>query len=227
MSSNGVANGSSSTAPIPEWLCLGVEQAGKSCLIKCIKQMILQQQSSTSSSSASGNEDLAFAYSPTNGIERDRLQLDEHHGMIMKEVGGSMKTTWSSYFRDCAGVLFVIDVANSATFSTAIIELASLLLQPQLKSSDFIIALHKQDAPGAFTRTELQASMRLDDILIEAANTSTHTSSGTSKTSNTTGTSSDSNSRDQHRNIAVVETSATKGTGVREIIERLIAQADR
>jgi signal recognition particle receptor subunit beta len=177
--------------PPPEWLLLGVERSGKTCLSRCLR-------------AAAGEErGVSLATEPTNGVERDEIVRpnvgNDSAGtasVMLTEIGGSMRASWSSYFKNIAGILFVLDVADPSSLSQALFELASLLANPSLGNSAFALLLHKQDLPGALSRAQLQQSLRLDDLI-----------------------------RNSKRKVTIVETSAAKEIGIEQTLQILRGDA--
>jgi len=145
---------SGSPTALPELLLLGCEGSGKSCLTRQCKWQ-------------EGDEDVSLAAAPTNGIERDEITHKQCR-FVIKEIGGSMKPTWGSYFSTCSAVMFVFDVSNPFQFADATFELAQLLQNASLRTKPLVLVLNKTDAPGALSRAELEHSLQLEALLHSA-----------------------------------------------------------
>jgi len=92
MSRGGAA---AAAASCPEVLLVGCEGCGKSCLVR---QLVHFDEF--------GGEEVSLAAAPTNGIERDEvLHAASGTRLWLKEVGGSLKSTWAGYARSAAAIV--------------------------------------------------------------------------------------------------------------------------
>ena len=120
----------------PEFLLLGCEGVGKSCLVRQLQRVCSEHRG------LHLEADVNLAAAPTNGVERDELVYGAHR-CVVKEIGGAMKTTWSSYWAKCSAILFIIDVANAFQLAESIFEFAALMYNQALALTPIVLILNK------------------------------------------------------------------------------------
>ena len=51
---------------------------------------------------------------PPVGVDINTFPIDKNRNMVVcKEVGGAMMPLWPMYLKDCAGIVYVVDVSDS------------------------------------------------------------------------------------------------------------------
>ncbi|KAL4713561.1 hypothetical protein ACJJTC_006149 [Scirpophaga incertulas] len=125
-------------------LCLGPKGSGKTTLLKKLQ----------------GAEGIDNTYSPvptvgTNIYDVPCLTKQGRKTTVcIREVGGEMAPLWGSYLDGIEKVIFVVDTSNLCQISEAAVLLYTLLAEPRLKNSKFILVLSKMDAAYRQMRNE-------------------------------------------------------------------------
>ena len=113
-------------------LLLGLDNAGKTTLLQCLKTGQVLQYDQTKSYHV---EDLV--------IEKIRFQAFDLGGHELA------RQSWSDYYVDASAVVFIVDSADIARFNEAREQLESLLNDPALRGVPFLILGNKIDLPTA------------------------------------------------------------------------------
>ncbi|MBN3314290.1 ARL16 protein, partial [Atractosteus spatula] len=85
--------------------------------------------------------------------------------LTVRELGGCMGPIWSSYYRDCSSVIFMIDAANTCQVSASCVQLLSVLSAEPLQNAAVLILFNKLDLPCPMSLVEMKSLFRLDDII--------------------------------------------------------------
>ncbi|CAH2291769.1 ADP-ribosylation factor 16 [Pelobates cultripes] len=133
---------------------------------------------------------------PTVGTNLTDLTIHRTR-VTVREVGGSMGPIWSSYYKDCKSVLFVVDAANPFQVSASCIQLLSVLSSPLLVTASVLIIFNKMDLASSMSLVEMKSLFRMDDIISCAK-----------------------------QPITILEISALDGTGLQEILQWLHSSSD-
>jgi small GTP-binding protein len=82
------------------------------------------------------------------------------------DLGGQiqLRPYWRLYFKETAGIVFVIDSADRARIATCGEELAQLLREEELERVPLIILANKQDLPDAMRPDEISQQLALSQI---------------------------------------------------------------
>lgn len=201
-------------SPVSEWLCLGVDGSGKTCLVRSI----IAFAAATSAGGRSDAAEVDLATQPTNGVEREIIQITNGPRIAIKEIGGSLRSTWAGYYGPAvSGAIFVIDASEPAHLAAAVYELAAIITHAQMAHCNFIVVLHKSDGSGALTRADLHSSIRLDELLAEADATRLKDKQPTNNSSNANA----APIAPAKYPIGVVETSSVRGTGIADLLDKL------
>jgi signal recognition particle receptor subunit beta len=141
-----------------------------------------------------------------------------------------MKSTWSSYLRNCGLIVYVIDSSAAAMLASAVTDLTSLLTSPTLRESGvpILIALNKSDTEGRLSRHAIQTITRLDDLIAFAneipSTTFTHERNSNPATASASAAlpANGANGKGKPRAISVCETSAKDGVGIMELLDAIV-----
>ena len=106
----------------------------------------------------------------------------------VREIGGVMVQLWPQYYNDAAMMVYVLDVSQTTAVSGAAVELYHTLGAPAMADTPALILLNKTDLPSGLSRDQADALLRLPEL--QAA----------------------------RPNVTVLETSATTGSGVDEML---------
>ncbi|XP_068192561.1 ADP-ribosylation factor-like protein 16 [Antennarius striatus] len=140
-------------------LVLGATSVGKTLLLKRLQRISLH-----------GFDELGEPPStlPTVGTNLTDLTLKRKKKVTLRELGGCMGPIWSSYFRDCSSVIFMVDSVNIAQISSSCIQLLSVLSAEPLFSVSVLILFNKRDMPCTMSLIEIKSLFRMDDIIASA-----------------------------------------------------------
>jgi GTPase SAR1 family protein len=111
-------------------LFLGSEGAGKSFLIRQLKQKI--EKLSKNQNISTNDSDLFKSdyVKPTVGVDLVTVDSLKSYGyeLQLREVGSTMLAKWTSYYSECDAVLVVVDISDTGSFAlsyTLILEILS------------------------------------------------------------------------------------------------------
>lgn len=79
----------------------------------------------------------------------------------MWDVNGRHSPLWRHYFKDCAGVIFVVDSSDRYQIDELKYEMQTLDQEGELNDAVFLIFANKQDLPGCMTVIELYETLGL------------------------------------------------------------------
>lgn len=108
----------------------------------------------------------------TVGVDITTMNLRKHKSKIfleLKELGGQMAPIWSTYFKDCNGLMFVVDTSNPFHLSEAAVELGRCFKNADLKKEcRILIVFTKSDVPSdKFNGAHLMNAMLLDNLIAD------------------------------------------------------------
>jgi GTP-binding protein SAR1 len=125
-------------------MLLGLDDAGKTTLLQCLKTGNFIQFEQTKSYHI---EDLTI-----EGIDFHAWDLGGH------EVA---RAAWSEYFINANAIVFMVDAANQGRFAEAKAQLDALLTDEALKGVPFLILGNKIDKDGCTLAKVLAARLRI------------------------------------------------------------------
>ncbi|XP_031632394.1 ADP-ribosylation factor-like protein 16 [Contarinia nasturtii] len=190
---------------LPTILCLGPRQSGKTHLLSSLQlsgritnvshsvQTIgtniftiklldgAQKQSSTSVATASH-----CGKQKTTANASFRRSMKNPSVTIM-EIGGMMAPMWTNYLNNVSKILYVIDTSNLCQISAAGVLLYSLLADPRLQHTKFLLILTKMDLAYRQMRNEMLLMIHFEKLKkqirqsIQIVETSSITCSGHQK----------------------------------------------
>ncbi len=144
-----------------EVLVLGAEGSGKSLLIRRIGD-----QSKDSFHLETASESTI----PTTGVEIVNVEFGQT-SVNIREIGSAMSSRWDSYLEDCVGVIFIIDVLDFGSLSSAQVMLHELMTNNlTLKKRGILIVFNKLDAAEPTALRKWQNILRFENMLIEWPN---------------------------------------------------------
>ncbi|KAF9216249.1 hypothetical protein BGZ59_010472 [Podila verticillata] len=79
----------------------------------------------------------------------------------MCDVNGRQRPLWRHYFKDCAGIIFVVDSSDRDRIDELKYEMQILDQEDELNDAVFLIIANKQDLPGCMTVIELYEALGL------------------------------------------------------------------
>ncbi|KAH8305342.1 hypothetical protein KR044_006851 [Drosophila immigrans] len=82
------------------------------------------------------------------------------------DIGGqrSVRSMWRYYYSNAAGIIFVVDAADTQRFPEAMCELHSVLHVRELRNSVLMVFANKQDLPQAIAPDDLALRLRLHEL---------------------------------------------------------------
>lgn len=75
-----------------------------------------------------------------------------------------MRGTWSSYYQDVDGLIYVIDSSDLASLESARVEFAKTVRQSGLTDVPILVFANKQDVRGSRTAAQISESLNLCSI---------------------------------------------------------------
>ena len=87
---------------------------------------------------------------PTVGLNVATIEIEDAR-VVIWDVGGhkSMRSMWSKYYRDCHGVIFLVDSSDPDRFKEVKDELRDLAANTDLEDLPILICANKQDLAEA------------------------------------------------------------------------------
>nr|QXF29051.1 Arl16 [Gefionella okellyi] len=131
----------------------GVESVGKTLLVKQLKFRCKNP----------GETPPVIDTPATMGVELDEFTYQKTNFKV-REVGGTFIPVWPKYFKECASVIYLIDMSHTTQISAACMEFYQLLRAPDLQGKPFLLLLNKIDLPSRMTRSQLDELIRLNDL---------------------------------------------------------------
>ncbi|XP_013166448.1 PREDICTED: ADP-ribosylation factor 1 [Papilio xuthus] len=141
-------------------LCVGPKGSGKTTLLKKVQQA----------------EGIDYTYSPVPTIGTNIYDINyvnkqgKKQVLSIREIGGEMVTLWNNYLEGVEKVIFVVDTSNLCQISAAAVMLYTLLAEPKLRRSKFILVLSKMDAAYRQMRNEALLMLQYSRLCSELAN---------------------------------------------------------
>jgi ADP-ribosylation factor-like protein 2 len=130
---------------VPE--CRGLDNAGKTTIVKRIN-----------------NEDVNEV-SPTLGFN---IKSMEYLGFRLNiwDVGGqtTLRSYWKNYFEQTDGLIWVVDSSDRRRLAECGAELHKILMEERLAGASLLIFANKQDVAGALSTEQIADAMRLQYI---------------------------------------------------------------
>ncbi|XP_055919553.1 uncharacterized protein LOC129951437 [Eupeodes corollae] len=150
-------------------LCLGPKRAGKTHLLKAL-QDFKNVDFTTYSMPTVGTSIYTINFPkkpppdipPTAVIPKKKKDLKTCIDII--EVGGSMAPMWNRFFKNVAKIIYVVDTSNLCQISAASVLLYSILANPQLQKTKFLLVLTKMDYAYRQMRNEALLIMQMSKL---------------------------------------------------------------
>ncbi|XP_055523744.1 ADP-ribosylation factor-like protein 16 [Wyeomyia smithii] len=147
------------------YLCLGPISAGKTLLLTC-----LQNQDSVTFTSHSvpsvGTNLFTIRIPPTVIDEKDinaKPSPRKQDVVQVREVGGCLAPIWRDYLdKTVDRVIYVVDTSNLCQISAAGVLLYSMLAEPRLQKSRFLLVLSKMDLAYRQMRNEALLMLQME-----------------------------------------------------------------
>jgi small GTP-binding protein len=141
---------------------LGVEGAGKTALLECLKSYYAAGGTSASARLPALSAARLAAIAPTVGLNVARLPTGGE-SVLVWDLGGAaaLRPIWRRYVADAEALIWVVDAtAECAAVSDARNCLRALLKEPSLAHAPLLVFATKQDLPGAMD--PVKTSLALD-----------------------------------------------------------------
>ncbi|XP_013144373.1 PREDICTED: ADP-ribosylation factor 1-like 1 [Papilio polytes] len=141
-------------------LCVGPKGSGKTTLLKKLQEA----------------EGIDYTYSPVPTIGTNIYDINyvnkqgKKQVLSIREIGGEIVTLWNNYLGGVEKVIFVVDTSNLCQISEAAVMLYTLLAEPKLRSSKFILVLSKMDVAYRQMRNEALLMLQHSRLCSELAN---------------------------------------------------------
>lgn len=127
-------------------LILGLDNAGKTSLLHCLKTGEFSQ----------------FERTPT--LNEDSFDILNFH-VHAYDLGGHKEVIqlWDDYFLKIEAIVFVIDASDYSRINEAKEQLHNLINNETIQNIKFLILFNKSDIAGAFTLEELKIILEIPD----------------------------------------------------------------
>ncbi len=93
---------------------------------------------------------------PTVGVELESLDAGRFGALILREVGSPMLPMWHAYYKECAVVIYVINLSDRLQISDAAVEFWNMIRSTDLESKDVLILCTHEDMIDTFTVKEVE-----------------------------------------------------------------------
>jgi len=188
-------------------LILGLDNAGKTTIVKKLKNQPLDEISPT----LGFNIDTIYYEKDTS---KDVAQSPTNTAFKVNfwDIGGqkSIRSYWRNYFENTDGLIWVIDSADTDRLEDCKRELNLLLGEEKLAGASLLILANKSDLDNALSVTNIAQFLGLDQLAQFTETSITSDSQIVEKSSKTT------------RHIHVERCSAITGEGVSEGIDWIV-----
>ena len=134
-------------------LILGLDGAGKTTMLEQMKAIFLGIMPGEQDPSDSGPEHRPYASEPG---EADPLG---------PRGPDSLRAIWEKYYAEAHGLIYVVDATDPDRVEESRAVLQQLLSHPDLTGIPLLVFANKQDAPGAVSSQEIEASFGLQQSL--------------------------------------------------------------
>lgn len=140
-----------------EVLLIGSESAGKSTLIKRIREISCIQTNSIDSDNVLGE-----VITQTIGV--DIVDINYFSSVFkIRELGSAISSRWHTYFQESVALVFVIDASDPASWSQAYVFLhESLSFGNCWKGKEILVVLNKVDIADWMTLNACENMLGLD-----------------------------------------------------------------
>jgi signal recognition particle receptor subunit beta len=145
-----------------ECLFIGPENSGKTLLIRKIKHAI---------NNDNNNDEMMIHDDtmPTVGVDINTITLNENSKIILREVGGTMISRWSSFIETCDILIFVIDISNMSSLSTSLVllmEMFTIILRSK-RVQNIAISINKTDLSDSSSQKIAKNILSIDELVKE------------------------------------------------------------
>mmetsp|Transcript_3570 Transcript_3570/g.5013 ORF Transcript_3570/g.5013 Transcript_3570/m.5013 type:complete len:214 (-) Transcript_3570:152-793(-) len=172
-------------------LVLGCGGAGKTLIIRKIKQMCKMLTSRNLSPEELQESPFNLSTIVTTGMELSKISYQDTE-LQLREVGSPLLMMWPTYFKKCQVILYVVGTSNLIELSSAWMEFLELLSAEETREKPIILAFNKIDLCDDTALATAKEIFRLDDIIQTAT-----------------------------QQITVMETSSSNGAGITDLICKL------
>lgn len=139
-----------------ECLILGAESSGKTLFAQRLKAITETQfDASTATESTIA----------TVGVELHHVTINSI-AVKLREIGSAISSRWSLYLADCCYLIYLVDISDPGSISSAVVLLHELLVYKNyLSDKPILLVLNKTDSTDEFSREIAINSLRLDELL--------------------------------------------------------------
>jgi len=134
--------------PRKDVLVLGGAAAGKTLLVRRLKNLVDKIETGTSSTVGVDLSDIEF--------QKKKFQF--------QEVGFPMCGGWFKYYERCRLVIYVVDVSNFNEFAGCLVEFYNVLGDPKLKDIPVMLVFNKIDSQLAMDFNTIESFFRLREL---------------------------------------------------------------
>ncbi|XP_055839668.1 ADP-ribosylation factor 1-like 1 [Episyrphus balteatus] len=152
-------------------LCLGPKRSGKTHLLKAL-QDFKNVDFTTYSMPTIGTSIYTIKFPkktppPTKTTETKvipKKKKDPKTCIDIIEIGGSMAPMWNKFFSNVKKIIYVVDTSNLCQISAAGVLLYSILAEPKLQKTKFLLVLTKMDYAYRQMRNEALLMMQMSKL---------------------------------------------------------------
>ncbi|CAD7092841.1 unnamed protein product [Hermetia illucens] len=130
--------------------CLGPKGSGKTHLLRRLETSDSVDNTTYSVPTVGTNiYSIQIPNKDTNASKRNAVKIVQ-----ILEIGGTMAPLWRQYFTDVNKIIYVVDTSNLCQISAAGVLLYSILVEPRLQRTKFLLVLTKMDLAYRQMRNE-------------------------------------------------------------------------
>lgn len=142
-----------------ECIIIGPEGSGKSLLVKRVKEV----ESYTDTTKLKHPADT-MATQSTIGMDLVSIAWKGKKFKI-RELGAAISSRWASYYADCKGLIFVVDMADMGLWATALTQLYECASYAQLwMGKPALLVLNKADMTDIHSQRAVVNFLALDSL---------------------------------------------------------------
>ena len=156
---------SSTESGTSEVLILGGDGAGKSLLVRRLKEL-------QNANSGDGFDESLEGTMPTVGVEINTIDINGLN-VNLREIGSSISLRWDAYIPDCNHLVFVSDISDTGSIGSTMALLHEVLsCYEGLRNKPILLAFNKIDLCSKRSYTVAFNMLRVEELMERNGNIS-------------------------------------------------------